>query len=143
MNAFWHAAAALLLCGALSLAVPVELSPQLAAVILLGGLAPDVDNSKSNIFRLIVGSLAVCAGALAYLSLPSESRILGAIIAAIAVVLFVLLIKPRHRGITHSFLALAVFALVVFALTRSEKLALYGGTAFFSHLLADGEFKLA
>ncbi|PIT85112.1 hypothetical protein COU36_05130 [Candidatus Micrarchaeota archaeon CG10_big_fil_rev_8_21_14_0_10_59_7] len=143
MDAFRHAAIALLLCGALALAYPVALSPALAAVILLGALAPDVDHAKSKIFRIVVGALAFCAAALAYLTLPAASRIMGAIIAAVAVVLFVLLLKPRHRGITHSFLALAVFGAVVFALTRSQELALYGGVAFLSHLAADMEFKLA
>jgi len=125
VNAFWHVAVALLCCGALSLVFPVALSPQLAAVILLGALAP------------------FCAAALAYLTLPEQSRILGAIIAAIAVILFVLLLKPRHRGVTHSLLALLVFSAVVFALTRSQPLAIYGGAAFLSHLIADAELKLA
>ncbi|PIO06445.1 hypothetical protein COT29_01070 [Candidatus Micrarchaeota archaeon CG08_land_8_20_14_0_20_59_11] len=143
MNAFWHVAVALLCCGALSLVFPVALSPQLAAVILLGALAPDIDHAKSKIFRIVVGSLAFCAAALAYLTLPEQSRILGAIIAAIAVILFVLLLKPRHRGVTHSLLALLVFSAVVFALTRSQPLAIYGGAAFLSHLIADAELKLA
>jgi len=109
-----------------------------AAVVALGALAPDVDHGKSKLFKLAVAGVALCAGALAYDS--SGSPLLGAG-TGLAAALLAFLLKPRHRGFTHSLACLALFSGAL-ALLAGWPLALLGSAAYASHLAVDGTVKL-
>jgi membrane-bound metal-dependent hydrolase YbcI (DUF457 family) len=141
MNAFGHlvagAAAAGLAAGALSLGAPFGW--EAAAVVALGALAPDVDHYKSKLFRLILAGAAFATGALMYSRTASLVQGVG---AGVLVGILVLVLKPRHRGFTHSLACLALFSVVLAGGTGSLPLALLGGAAYASHLAVDGTVKL-
>ena len=146
MNWWQHALVALAvgLIAAFYFAVPA--TPLLLAVIVVGGLAPDVDHHKAKAFKALT-ALLLAGGfyfAFGYLKTRLEFvYALGAsvlIAGGIAAIAFV--VKPRHRGITHSLLAVGVFTALVFILTNKQEIALLGGLAYFSHLAADLEIKL-
>lgn len=150
MNALGHVLVALLVCAiaAALLGMQTALEPIVLSVVVLGALAPDVDHRRTKLFKLVmavvfVASLVLFASVFQTLFEAQQPlNWLYALGAAAAVTVLVCLLKPRHRGITHSFLALAAFAAVVYALTRSTDYALLGGLAYFTHLAGDKEFKL-
>lgn len=122
---------------------------QIAAVTALGAALPDVDQPNTRQFKLVAAFVAVSAFALARAFLAQRFPEIGsfeaaayAFVAALAALGFVYVAKPRHRGFTHSFAALAVFATGVFALTQSVQLAGFASLAFATHLAADAEFKI-
>ncbi|MFA4946305.1 MAG: metal-dependent hydrolase [Candidatus Micrarchaeia archaeon] len=140
MNAFGHlvagAAAAALAASALSLGVPLDWTA--AAVVALGALAPDADNYKSKLFRFILAGVALGAGALVYSRTGNWAWGLG---AGLLAGILVLVLKPRHRGFTHSLACLALFSAAL-AFLAGWPLALLGGAAYASHLAVDGTVKL-
>jgi len=126
-------------------------SPALFAAVTLGAILPDADHSKSKLFGLVSGVVAGLAGAVVFF-LFFNNGIENALVAAavgggFAVVLLALL-KPRHRGIVHSFAAAAAYGIAVAALARGsgtpDWLGLGAGAAagFASHLLLDWEWKI-
>ncbi|VVC00749.1 LexA-binding, inner membrane-associated putative hydrolase [uncultured archaeon] len=119
------------------------------AAVLAGGsaLLPDIDirNSKaSKITYLILGGAALVAAA--WLSFGSGkgawefALYLCAIVGGILIV--DLLIRPRHRGITHSLVALAVVSVCAYA-AAGLLVACAVAVGYFSHLLFDNSVKLS
>jgi membrane-bound metal-dependent hydrolase YbcI (DUF457 family) len=112
----------------------------------LCALAPDLDHESSKGRRIadkIAVALAIwipyssaCGGRIC---LPISNAVpmvfMGLAILGIYFVLFTIL-KPRHRGITHTLVANLVFAILVY-LVGGPQLALIGAIGYFSHLLAD------
>jgi len=125
------------------------LEPVVLSVVVLGALAPDVDHRRAKLFKAVmaavfVASLVLFASVLQTLfGVQQPLNWLYALAAALAATLLVFLLKPRHRGVTHSLLALAAFALAVYVLTQSTDYAFFGGLAYLTHLAADKELKLA
>ncbi len=122
---------------------------QIAAVTVLGAALPDVDLPKTRQFRVVAAFVALAVFALArdffVQRFPSATQLEAAVagaVAAAAALGVVYAVKPRHRGVTHSFAALAVFALGVFALTQSPLVAGFAALAFATHLACDWEIKL-
>jgi hypothetical protein len=122
---------------------------QIAAVTALGAALPDVDQPNTRQFKFVAAFLAVATFALARSFIAQRFPQLGAIeatvyalVAAVASLGLIYIAKPRHRGVTHSFAALAVFAIGIFAVTQNVALAGFAALAFFTHLVADAEFKI-
>jgi membrane-bound metal-dependent hydrolase YbcI (DUF457 family) len=122
---------------------------QIAGVTLLGAALPDVDLPKTKQFRIVAAVVAVAAFAVArdFFSrrFPQATQVETAaagVVCAIAALGVAYIAKPRHRGVTHSFAALACFAIAIFLLTQSVLLAGFAALAFATHLACDFEFKL-
>ena len=122
---------------------------QIAAVTALGAALPDVDLPKTRQFKLVAAFVAVAAFAFGRAFLAQRFPQIGAFeaaayafVAALAALGAIYVVKPRHRGFTHSFAALALFAIAIFVLTQSVLLAGFAGLAFATHLAADAEFKI-
>jgi membrane-bound metal-dependent hydrolase YbcI (DUF457 family) len=114
---------------------PVALDLTLACVLALGATLPDIDHPQTRIFKY---ALAVVLVATAWLTLPAlGGNYLAAFGAGAIAVLAAFLLKPRHRGVTHSYKAALVYALACGLLTHSAGLALTGLVAYASHLVAD------
>lgn len=110
---------------------------QLIAFSLLSALIPDLDH-KMSIGRKLADMVAIAlAGVFAYLA---NSLLLFFAILGVYFLLFWLL-KPSHRGITHSLAACMAFTVIVFFLSNFN-MALAAFLGYFSHLLADMEIKL-
>ncbi len=149
--AFAAALAAAYLLGAagiMKVFVNLNFLAQIAAVTALGAALPDVDLPKTKQFRLVAAFVAVGAFVLGrefvasrFPSVSPLESVVGGIAIAFAALGAIYVAKPRHRGVTHSFAALAVFALAIFALTRSLPLCGFAGLAFLTHLAGDLEFK--
>lgn len=114
--------------------------------MVLGSIAADVDHPKTAIFKVIVSLVVAAVFFIAEqffgTYLPLLQAVAFSIAAATVVLALIYILKPRHRGITHSLFALILFAIVVFLLTKTVSIALVGGLSYLSHLIADGELKL-
>lgn len=119
----------------------------------VGALLPDVDESHSAAFRSLRAALGATTffAALYLLSQAGFSMrtvVLAAVLAAAAIAALYVL-KPRHRGITHTLRAGAVYAAAVFALcyflipdaALSLTVALFGFGGYASHLALDKKVK--
>ena len=144
MNANAHLLIGLVAGLAAPVVLGLPLTVQCVAAAALGSLLPDADHHKTKAFRL--ASIAIGIAAF-YLSLsPFKQRfgqfngLLSAAGVGIAAGLAYALFKPRHRGITHTLLAAAVFGAALF-LASGTAVAVAGTAAYFSHLLADKQIK--
>ncbi|MDD5172163.1 MAG: metal-dependent hydrolase [Candidatus ainarchaeum sp.] len=123
--------------------------------LVFGGLAalvPDLDHDASK-GRQILDMVAIgFAGSTAYMSgcgnglcIPPIEKISGMVTALLAMVgiyfLFFKFFKPKHRGITHTLVATAVFGAILSFLTGFT-VAIVGAVGYFSHLVADQHIKL-
>ena len=120
------------------------LSVDLVAVAGLGALLPDIDHRQTKIFRFALALLFVGGTALAWPLAPTlthssdlfyNTAVAAAAGAFAAGAFFVL--KPRHRGPTHSWAAAAAFTAIVLAATLDRGLATAAFTAYASHLALD------
>jgi len=120
------------------------LSLELVAVAGVGALLPDVDHRQTKIFRFTLALLFVAGVMLAWPIAPSlthstdlflNAGIAVAVGAVAAAAFFVL--KPRHRGPTHSLAAAIAFAAIVLALTLDRGLGIAAFAAYASHLALD------
>lgn len=146
MNALPHllfGLAAAALAGGL-FAPGIEFSLPAVAIASLGALAPDLDHRKTKLFKALLAVVFGCVAAVAfqlarqgYGLAESITLALGAGLTSAALVF---LLKPRHRGFTHSLAALCLFTAGAYMAMGLEG-ALLGGSAYASHLLADGVIK--
>lgn len=146
MNALPHLLLGLAVAAAAAglFAPGIEFSLSAVAIASLGALAPDVDHRKTKLFKAVLLAVFGCVAAIAfqitmrdYNAVESTVIALGAGITAVALAF---LLKPRHRGFTHSLAALALFTLAAY-LAMGWESALLGGSAYASHLLADNVIK--
>ncbi|NYZ75415.1 metal-dependent hydrolase [Candidatus Micrarchaeota archaeon] len=149
MNSTAHLIAGFAVAIAISLLLaPVgwgaPLSVDLVVVAGLGALLPDLDHRQTKIFRFTLALLFVAGVMLAWPIAPSlthstdlflNAGIAVAVGAVAAVAFFVL--KPRHRGPTHSLAAAIAFAAIVLALTLNWGLGIAAFVAYASHLALD------
>jgi len=127
----------------------------LAVLSAFGGLSallPDLDHESGKgrkvldmayvIFALLISYIGECGGSAC---LPGPDAIVN-----IAVLFFILvgayfvifiLLKPRHRGITHTILAGVAFAILAY-MAAGTGAAIAGFVGYFSHLLADRQLKI-
>ncbi len=122
----------------------------LAAACALSALVPDLDHEKSKgssiLFQVLCLAAVVLAASVALTSISPGALInfvLYSLVQLLVLFLLVKVLRPKHRGITHSLLALALFSATVFLISRSFALSAACGLGYLSHLLADFELKLA
>jgi len=146
MNFWQHLVFGLFVGFGAALFLQLPFSTALLAVTVLGSIAADVDHPKTAIFKVIVSLVVVAVFFIAEqffgTYLPLLQAVVFSIAAATVVLALIYILKPRHRGITHSLFALILFAIVVLLLTKTVSIALVGGLSYLSHLIADGELKL-
>lgn len=147
MNWPAHLIASLAAALALAFFLQIPFTPALVAIAILAGIAADVDNSESKAFKLFAAIVFAAVFVLSrqFFSLQpklEEFAIPAAIISAFAAIGLIFIFKPKHRGITHSFLAAAIFAVIIFALLNDLKLAAIAFACYSTHLLLDLEFKI-
>ncbi|MEM4360144.1 MAG: metal-dependent hydrolase [Candidatus Bilamarchaeaceae archaeon] len=116
----------------------------------VSALAPDIDHDSSKIRRIadltvpLFALLFSVSSRCAYLScsLDAWQTILTSALALVGGYTIVLTyLKPKHRGIIHSLAFAVIYGLLL--LTISDfTFALFGFLGYFSHLVADGIFKL-
>jgi membrane-bound metal-dependent hydrolase YbcI (DUF457 family) len=118
----------------------------------LAALVPDLDHDASK-GRQILDMVAIAfAGSTAYMSgcgkticVPEVQKIGGMVIALLAMVgvyfLFFKFFKPKHRGITHTLVAAAVFG-VLLSFLAGTTVAIVGAVGYVSHLVADSHIRL-
>jgi membrane-bound metal-dependent hydrolase YbcI (DUF457 family) len=118
----------------------------------LSALVPDLDHDSSKgrkvldsvviVFALVAAYLGGCGGTAC---VPQAGQIIPLAILSLAIVglYFVLfrLFKPRHRGITHTLFANAVFGIALYLLIGSA-VAIAGTAGYFSHLVADRHVRI-
>lgn len=118
-------------------------------IAVASSLAPDIDCKESKISRL-VGFVAFSS--IPMFSLATAFSLGGAfsvsVFATYAIVGFVVyfiaayFLRRKHRGITHSLLALVLYSAGVFAISSSLSFFAASFVGYGSHLLADWEIKL-
>ncbi len=147
-NLFAHLAAGTLLFAALAYGLHfIDPAPATLAIMLLACAFPDIDHHKTRIFRTTLAAAFILASALAFTILqngnnPVPQAALAAIAAGVLAVIAIRVLKPPHRGITHSLSAALLFALLAFAATASAQASAATFAAYLSHLALDGELKL-
>ena len=123
-------------------------------IAFLGGLMPDIDTAKSKIgvtVHLAVLISAFCLS-LAHFSQGAEVSFttfsplpLNTLITTACLFAIFVLVRPRHRQLTHSVRASIVYSLIIFLwlfLTYTLQFAAYFGMlaffSYFSHIVLDG-----
>lgn len=118
-----------------------------AALILLAAIFPDIDHKNSIVHRklraLVVLLVAAVPVAVGYPNVLA--MMLGGTLAAAGTYYLFELIKPRHRGITHTFKFCALFSAVTGAISlvafHSFLPAIFTFVSYLSHLILDGTWK--
>lgn len=114
------------------------------------GLLPDIDHKQSRITRVVVvfGVLIIAYISYASIGAPKDNLLVWfaeltvkIIVYSLAFIGLMTVIRPRHRGITHTFLFAAVYAIIIYMLiypsAYSFIIAITGFVGYTSHLLAD------
>jgi membrane-bound metal-dependent hydrolase YbcI (DUF457 family) len=109
---------------------------------VLGALAPDIDHDSSRIRKIIDWSFPILALAMVYSYFKTINEML--LIYALALIgvyhIIITYLKPKHRGITHTFIfAFIISAVVYFLFSFNAAILFFIGYA--SHLLADMQIK--
>ncbi len=114
----------------------------------LSALVPDLDHHASKGRQWLDRAVPIFAFAFSYLSacgnnlcLPNIEVIKSALALIGIYFVFFTFFKPKHRGITHSILAVLIYTALLWVVFNAP-LALVGGLGYLSHLAADREFKL-
>ncbi len=147
MNFFGHVLVGLLVSGLVALVInfaapysplpyaALALTPTLLGVVLLGAILPDADHPQTRIHRLLQLGVLLLAAWLAY---NYTHNLVLAILAGFAGVGLFVLLKPRHRGITHTKTAALAYGIIIALLAQNALIGIVGAVAYYSHLLADG-----
>ena len=143
MNYLEHMLLSIIAVFILFSAVQTPFSAQAASIALIGGILPDVDHAKSKAFKLFLALFFGLVFSLCFYFLKQDALTKAAFsaLAALLACGIVFVLKPRHRGITHSLLAAAVFALAVY-FYAGLLLGLSAFLAYGSHLASDGVVKI-
>jgi len=118
----------------------------------LSALVPDLDHDASKgrqwLDLAFIGFAAMTvygSGCGTKICLPEISTLGTMLITFLAMAgiyfLFFKFCKPKHRGITHTLAATAVFAILLYFIV-GKTLALAGLVGYFSHLVADQHIKM-
>lgn len=121
--------------------------PTSLCLCLFGSLLPDIDHKNSKLSKLAFSlSLALLYASLLLFSfskfqqLPITSLLLLLILPPILLAALFALVRPRHRGITHSVFFAIACTLAALAFFQAGAAAFAIGI--FSHLLSDRHLKL-
>jgi len=106
-------------------------------------LLPDIDLRKSKVSQVAYAAAAAAVVAVAWLLSGGDWRkmLLYAGAAALGLLAFDLLARPRHRGITHSLAFMCAVAAAGY-LAAGAPAAAAIASGYLSHLLADGALKV-
>ncbi|VVB58928.1 LexA-binding, inner membrane-associated putative hydrolase [Candidatus Anstonella stagnisolia] len=125
-------------------------SPSPILLCLTASILPDIDHKNSKISRLsfFISLVFLCALSVVFVSQTQQPLaeklqlvLLSFILLAAALHVFLALLRPRHRGITHSFFFFALLCVpVFFAFGATAAAGLSIG--YLSHLLGDFTLKL-
>lgn len=124
----------------------------LTAFAGLSALVPDLDHDSSKGRQWLDVAFVGFAGLTVYgsacgtgICLPALDGMGAMMITFLAMAgvyfMFFRFLKPRHRGITHTFTACFAFAILLYFMT-GNMLALAGLVGYASHLIADNTLKL-
>jgi membrane-bound metal-dependent hydrolase YbcI (DUF457 family) len=110
---------------------------------VLGALAPDIDHDSSKIRKIIDWSFPILALAMVYSYFKTINEML--LIYALALIgiyhIIITYLKPKHRGITHTFtFAFIISAVVYFLFSFNAAILFFIG--YISHLAADMRVKI-
>lgn len=121
-------------------------------VALLGSVLPDTDTPKSKIGRFLQYGVFFFAFFISFSTFYSKNALYqsffkSGVVAGIIFIVFVLL-RPGHRGITHSLKVNVVYGLGVFVwlfpsfgMVTAGYIAFLGAACYFSHLVLDEQIK--
>jgi membrane-bound metal-dependent hydrolase YbcI (DUF457 family) len=104
-------------------------------LIVIAGLAalmPDIDHEMSK-GKKILDIIVIAFAAL--IALPSQSVVLFLAVIGAYFIIYKLL-KPKHRGITHTIVACLVFSVLIY-FTAGLEFAIAVFIGYFSHLALD------
>lgn len=104
-------------------------------LIIISSLLPDIDIGTS-IIRKLVFALSI---AFAFALWLFTNNVLYSAIVLIVYILTVVFI-PRHRGFTHSIVALLLYTGFIFFIIQEQ--VVYAFISYASHLIADLEIKI-
>jgi membrane-bound metal-dependent hydrolase YbcI (DUF457 family) len=124
----------------------------LSAFGAMASLFPDIDHNDSKIRYVLDAAVVAIIFVVSYLltcnwtiCIPSIENAKHIFVNMLAVfggyTIFFILVKPKHRGITHTVIACLVFSILVYILFGLF-FAFSGMVGYLSHLLADGEVKI-
>lgn len=111
---------------------------------LFSSLLPDIDHKRSKIHRWIktILFIVITITAFDYFNTGNQlNALLTSVGTAFIITTALTFFKPRHRGITHSMIALVLLGALTYYFLGSL-LAIVTALGYFSHLLADLELKL-
>ncbi|MCD6522522.1 MAG: metal-dependent hydrolase [Candidatus Diapherotrites archaeon] len=123
-------------------------------VSFLGSLAPDTDTPKSKIGKWLELIVFLSAFSFAFssrfsFSNPFES-LAHVFLVTITIFSLFILIRPRHRGATHTIKACAVYAILIFlwiyfwkGIWLGVEFSILAFLSYFSHLVLDSHIKFS
>ncbi len=110
----------------------------------LSALIPDLDHHNSKGTQFLQMGVILFALLLSWQLFSDILQIIGSTVIIYLVFIFIYkILKPRHRGITHTILAtllVLIISMFVFSFTLPQVLFIPLG--YFSHLIADGVLKI-
>ena len=116
MNHFGHMVVGAIV-GAVAMLILKEFSLSLIAICLLGSILPDIDLKQSKASQIIQPIAVLGAAFLLYPFLSAKFSTIAAVAISLvigAAIIFLVLfpLRLKHRGITHSWKAAAVFSIM-------------------------------
>jgi len=123
-------------------------------VLILGGfsaLLPDFDHQNSKITQILVflGILTILYLSFVSAKVTLDNLAMGLVSVCAKLILYSLafiglltILRPKHRGITHTLSFSVVYGVAVLAASESLPLAIFGMVGYVSHLLADRCLKI-
>jgi len=113
-----------------------------AAIAGVSALVPDIDLRKSKVSRIVylTGGAAILLVSFMLSGGNWTRMLLYAAVFAIGFLAFDVLVRPRHRGIVHSYLFLVLVAVAAYFAAGFFFAAAFA-TGYLSHLLSDGVLK--
>ncbi len=136
-----HVILAIILYALLAQVLPQGPPERIALLLLVtvaGCLLPDID-SKSSLMSKIIEIILVFLIFIAiyYLTTSILFSLAGVLVFFILSAVARKYLMEGHRGFTHGFAALALFAAVIYALTQDLEIVVFAGAGYISHVLAD------
>ncbi|MGB9719378.1 MAG: metal-dependent hydrolase [Candidatus Anstonellales archaeon] len=109
---------------------------------ILGALAPDIDHDSSKIRKIVDWSFPILALFMAYAHFKTINETVFVYALALIGIYHIVItyLKPKHRGITHTFVfAFIISAIIYFLFSLNAGILFFIGYA--SHLISDLKLK--
>ncbi|MBW6451584.1 MAG: metal-dependent hydrolase [DPANN group archaeon] len=114
-----------------------------ALCLFIGSLFPDIDHKNSKAFKTLRDLIIILFSIYIIVSLVNDVPLMLFMLfvwflSADKIILF---LKPKHRGITHTFTSSIIFLIVLsaiaFILNRNISPGLFGFVGYLSHIIID------